>query len=177
MMTEQKTTVINLFGGPGSGKSSTAYLLAGAMKWDGFSCELVTEYAKDLVWEGDLNTLEDQLFVFAKQFHRLVRLKSKVEFIITDSPILLSLCYDRRKSPTLKRLALESMRSFDNVNVFLKRKKGYSVNGRLHTEEEAKQIDAAILQMLHDNGVEYAPLDSTKEAYKAILALVQQGEG
>lgn len=43
--------VINLFGGPGIGKSTLAAGLFEHMKIAGFNVELVNEYAKDMVWE------------------------------------------------------------------------------------------------------------------------------
>lgn len=46
-----KTTVINLIGSPGTGKSTIAAELFARMKWLGFDVELVSEYAKELVWE------------------------------------------------------------------------------------------------------------------------------
>jgi hypothetical protein len=41
------------------------------MKQAGMSVELVTEYAKHLVWEDRKATLDDQLYVTATQNHRL----------------------------------------------------------------------------------------------------------
>ena len=43
--------VINLFGGPGCGKSTIAALLFGKLKQNGINCEMALEYAKDKVWE------------------------------------------------------------------------------------------------------------------------------
>jgi adenylate kinase family enzyme len=63
--------VINLFGGPGSGKSTLAAGLFERMKIQGLSVELVTEYAKDMVWERRGNILDDQLYILAKQHRRL----------------------------------------------------------------------------------------------------------
>ena len=45
------TKVINLFGGPGAGKSTTAAGLFYEMKVRDIKCELVTEYAKDMTYE------------------------------------------------------------------------------------------------------------------------------
>ena len=63
--------VINLFGGPSTGKSTLAALLFGTLKskYD-LNCEYVNEYAKDLVYEKrNQILLKDQLYIFAKQNH------------------------------------------------------------------------------------------------------------
>ena len=91
--------VINLFGGPGCGKSTTAAGLFHLMKLNEMNVELVTEYAKDLTWEERFGTLaNDQLYVFAKQQKRLQVLKNKVRYVVTDSPLILGLSYKHRCS-------------------------------------------------------------------------------
>jgi adenylylsulfate kinase-like enzyme len=45
----EKLHVINLFGGPGTGKSTLAAALFTDLKMKGINAELVTEFAKDLV--------------------------------------------------------------------------------------------------------------------------------
>ena len=86
--------IINLFGGPGTGKSTTAAHLFAIMKWQGMKVELVSEYAKELTWDGRSNVLLDQLYVLAKQNRKLERLKNHgLDFVITDSPILMGLAY------------------------------------------------------------------------------------
>jgi len=49
--------VINLFGGPGCGKSTAAAGLFHLMKSNHMSVELVNEFAKEIVWENNLVTL------------------------------------------------------------------------------------------------------------------------
>ena len=86
--------VINLFGGPGVGKSTAAAGLFYEMKKRQLSVELVTEYAKDMVWEKRWNILDDQLYILAKQHRRIARLAEHgIEYVITDSPISLGLVY------------------------------------------------------------------------------------
>ena len=43
--------IINLFGAPGAGKSTGAAYVFSQLKAAGVNAELVTEFAKDKVWE------------------------------------------------------------------------------------------------------------------------------
>ena len=43
--------VVNLFGAPGSGKSTGAAYIFSQLKIAGVNAELVTEFVKDKVWE------------------------------------------------------------------------------------------------------------------------------
>lgn len=61
------TMYVNLFGGPGAGKSTTAASLFAEMKKLGKNVELVTEVAKDFVWEERQKTLEIQPYITVKQ--------------------------------------------------------------------------------------------------------------
>lgn len=143
-----KTVVINLFGGPGCGKSTIAAELFATLKKQGYEVELVTEYAKDKVWEESYKTLENQIYVFAKQLHRMWRLKDKVQFIITDSPLPLSIIYDRDKNEELKNLIITRFNSFDNINIVINRSTVYNKNGRYQNEEQANEIDNQIRELL-----------------------------
>lgn len=141
--------IINLYGGPGSGKSTTAAGLFNLLKLNGIKAEMSLEYAKDCVWEERTKLLEDQLYIFAKQHRRLLRLKThKLEYVITDSPLLLSLIYGKGESQAFKDLVKERFYNFDNLNIFLRRVKPYSFYGRGQSEGEAKELDVEILDML-----------------------------
>ena len=88
--------VLNIWGGPGIGKSTTAAGLFYEMKKLGLNVELVQEYAKDAVWEKRHNILDDQIYIFAKQQRRIARLaEHNIDWVITDSPIPLGLVYLR----------------------------------------------------------------------------------
>lgn len=141
------TTVINLWGGPGSGKSTTAAGLFFKMKLAGYKVELVTEYAKELVYANKLkSTLQNQILF--EQHLRQLRLKDRVDFIITDSPLLLSKIY----SDDLKihKLANTLWSDFRNINVFIKRVKPFASYGREQNEEEARDIDDKILRLIRN---------------------------
>lgn len=148
--------VINLFGGPGAGKSTTAAGLFFLMKNAGMKVELVTEYAKDMVWAGRHRELDDQLYILAKQHHRLHVLKEKVDYVITDSPLLLSSIYafqyDSKMPESFHDLVANLFKRYDNRSVIITRVKPYHEYGRNQTEEEAKGIDKRIENMLSSMG-------------------------
>ena len=92
------TMVVNCYAGPGAGKTTCAWEVASQLKKKGINTEYVSEYAKELVWEGKYDVLENQEHLFAEQAKRLERLRGKVEVIVTDSPILMSHIYGRNNS-------------------------------------------------------------------------------
>lgn len=147
--------VINLFGGPGTGKSTAAAGLFFQMKLQGFRVELVTEFAKDLVWEEHQAALEDQLYVLAEQNRRLHRLRGKVDWVITDSPLLLSGVYASSNTvPSFWSLLNELWESYENVNFYLPRDSSfkYESQGRLQSSVAAATgIDADIAKILPAN--------------------------
>ena len=107
--------VINFLGGPGCGKSTVCADVFAKLKWNNINCEIVTEYAKDAVWEESFKLLENQIGVFGEQHKRLHRLKDKVDVVVTDSPLLLSLLYYRGDYKYFVPLVKEVIQSFDNI--------------------------------------------------------------
>jgi len=152
------TTFINFFGGPGTGKSTEAASLFAEMKKLGLDVELVTEVAKDFVWEERQKTLEIQPYITVKQYRNLYRLKGKVDFVITDAPILMGCVYAELYSESLPRsykdMAVDLHREILNpaINIYLKRVHKYDSNGRYQTEQEAVKIDAMIERWLRNTG-------------------------
>ena len=54
------TLVVNLFGVPGAGKSTGAAHIFSCIKMAGVNAELITEYAKDKVWERTIRAVPAQ---------------------------------------------------------------------------------------------------------------------
>jgi hypothetical protein len=165
----QKTLVVNLFAGPGTGKSTAASGIFFDLKNRQINCEIASEYAKDLVWAKRNATFEDQIYLFAKQHHRIFNLLGQVDVIITDCPILLSPVYDAEKRPTFEKLVVEEHKKMWTYNVFLKRQKAYNPKGRLHTEEQAHQIDRAVLDVLDRNNECFETFEASVEGKDAIV--------
>lgn len=154
----KKTIVVNLFGGPGSGKSTQALGVSYKLKLNGINCEYASEHAKDLIWREDYGSLRNQIGVYGKQHDKLFHLKDKVDVIITDSPPILGLLYCDWElvSSKLKDLAIDEFNREDVINLNFMLKRGdrpYDPNGREQTEEEAKQKDKDVRSLLSDLGI------------------------
>lgn len=124
--------IINLFGAPGAGKSTGAAYVFSQLKAAGINAELVTEFAKDKVWEETKAVFENQAYIFGKQYFRISRLVGKVDVAITDSPILLSAFYGKNDQVLGKEfndLTLKVFNHYDSVNVYVHRVKPYNGAG------------------------------------------------
>jgi hypothetical protein len=173
----KKTLLVNLFAGPGTGKSSTMAGVFSELKWRGVNCEMGPEFAKEKVWEGSLEILGNQIYVFGKQLHSVYRLMGKVDVVITDSPLLLSLIYGTKEGKVFEDLVVDVHNRFETYNVFLKRHKKYNPSGRLQTEKEAKLIDKKILELLYRHDIPFATMDSGRESVQKICENVIQKIG
>ena len=155
------TICCNLFGSPGSGKSTMAALVFSRLKMLNINCELVTEFAKDKVWENNNTALANQLYVFAKQYYRVDCCADKVDVIITDSPLALSPMYNKDPDihEPLKQLALKIANKYSNLNYFIRRIKKYNPVGRLQTEAESDEIAVKLRDAMDANGIKYTAID------------------
>lgn len=139
---EKRTIVINLFGAPGSGKSTGAAYIFSKLKMNGVNAELVTEFAKDKVWEENGEVFKNQAYLFGKQYFRMSRCDGKVDVIVTDSPLLLGAYYNKSKvlGYEFDNVVSRVFQSYRNVNFFIERVKPYNPAGRLQTEAESNEI-------------------------------------
>lgn len=168
--------VINFYAGPGSGKSTSAAGLFYLMKTSGYNVELVTEYAKDKVYEGHLGCLEDQIYIFAKQQRRLNRLVGQVDYAITDSPLPLSILYNKDLNLTFEHLVLDTFHKYSNLNFFINRTKEYKQIGRTQNELEARELDGKLLTLLDERGITiHKFIDGDINAPQNILDAIEKG--
>jgi len=181
--------VINLFGGPGSGKSTTAAGLFYRMKLMGCKVELATEYAKDLVYAGQLGTmLEQQEYIFAEQNWRLQRLIEHVDWAIIDSPILLSAIYPQMNQkqhgtrpwpalPEFTKLVHKQFQTYDNINIVLNRPEEYQEWGRERSLDEATEIDNMITATLDAGGYDYDTFYTGPLLVEELLVFLEKEHG
>lgn len=150
-----RTLVVNLFAGPGAGKTTCAWEIASELKKKGIVTEYVPEYAKELVWDETHEALADQEGIFEEQTHRINRLIGKVDVIVTDSPILFSEIYGKNNSDNFRECIWREHNSHYNFNLFINRGSRFETQGRLHNLEESKEIDGQIKKLLDENDVYY----------------------
>ena len=163
--------LINLFGGPGAGKSTGAAYIFSQLKMAGVNAELVTEFAKDKVWEGNKEVFKNQAYIFGKQYFKISRCADKVDVIITDSPLLLSIVYN--DNPVLGDSFNETVKnvfsSFNSMNYILSREKEYNPVGRNQTESEAKEVDVQVRAMLDEEKIPYEVVAGNELGYDYIV--------
>jgi len=140
--------VINLLGGPGTGKSTTAAGTFAELKHRGrLKAELITEYAKELCYEKS-PLITNQRAILDEQYRRQARLVGQVDVAITDGPLIFGLVYaDRHARISYLNDVVDRFDEFDNLNVFLRRVKPYAKYGRLQDEAEARELDVKIQQL------------------------------
>lgn len=166
--------VVNLFAGPGHGKSTTAASLFVKFKTIGVNAELAGEYAKDLTWSRRHHTLADQIYVFGKQHHRIYRLQQDCDLIIADSPILLGLAYTEDYPIYFKQTVNWAFDQYNNINFLLNRTKPYNPKGRNQTETEAEEKHQVIKQMLSNWVVPYHETTGDNKGVEFIFQTVKK---
>lgn len=169
-MTNKKTIVINMWGGPGISKSTTAAHIFYQLKRLGKEVELVREFAKDaFAWKGHKIEPYHQIYILGNQIDREIPLYGKVDYIITDSPLYLCGFYTEyyNKSTSITNAISETLFNLtdnsEHFNFVLNRLKPYNPKGRFETEEQARAIDRAIVHYLNSNGLPYFEINKSDD--------------
>ena len=168
-----QTTILDMFGGPGCGKSTTAAYIYYRLKDANRNSELVREYVKDWAWQDRKITAFDQPYILGKQLHREAPLYGKVEFIVTDSPLLLSIYYAQRHSPArVARGVEETVLGFyeqvaalghHHQHIMLKRSKPYCTAGRYQDEQGARDIDNHLMALMDHLDMPYIEIGTNRK--------------
>ena len=175
--------IINLFGGPGIGKSSIASGLTYKLKKKHITCDNPYEFPKVLAWDENHSAIKDQLYVLANQHRGIVKSFGKVDYIILDSPILLSLVYRSVYKGTeypatlygesFDKMVLDIHNQYDTLNIVLKRTEGgFNEKERYQSLEESKELDFAIEKTLIENKIPYQSVDVDTNTVKNILKIL-----
>lgn len=162
--------VISLLGGSGVGKSTLAAGLFHEMKSKGYNVELVQEYVKSWAWEGKPITQLDQPFIFGNQSQMEKRLYHKVDYIITDSPLILSPIYEEFYNehsiilPSVLNFLDEAKKLGVHHEYFVfKRNKPFNTAGRYEDAPTATKFDKYLVDKLNSLKWNYHYLNCSEE--------------
>jgi len=174
--------LINLFGGPGIGKSSIAAGIFYKLKKKHISCNNPYEFPKTLAWDNNIPAIKDQLYVFANQHRGIAQSYGKVDYIIIDSPILFSKIYHSYYTEgypaefygdSFHKMILELHNKYDNINILLDRADGvHNDEERFQNYEESLMIDKLCKKVLEENNIPYHTVKVGKNTVKEILKLL-----
>lgn len=170
-----RTVVVNLFGGPGSGKTTAAFEIAEKLKKAGYTVEYAPECAKELVWamgdekadiaERELaralldGTYDNQLQLYTRQKERVMRLVGQCDFVVTDYPPALCAVYlkpsSEQQRERFERMAVGDMGDYECFNMLVTREGAYEQAGRIHDPAQAAKIDSDVKAFLGRHGIFY----------------------
>ncbi len=165
------TTIINIFGGPGCGKSIAAADVYSDLSKDGHTVELVREYIKDWVWEGRKRFFLDQIYILGKQMRREQICLGQLDFIVTDSPVWLSPFYEYKYGKHCDTV-FDVVKHYSNeihsnghrtMNFFLARQGEYVETGRYQSHLESILIDEEIRKFLNKRSIDF--FEAPDQAY------------
>lgn len=166
----RKTYIVNLINGPGGGKTTICALIFAKLKLKKYVVEYVQEYAKTLVWTKDFDTLNNQYYVSRTQYKLLKQINGHVDFIVTDGPLIQGIYYNLHNQDNIsnidktQKFILQSHQEFNNINIFLMRGNfDYEKQGRLQTEDEAKEIDIILKHLLKQNNVSFVSFEANSD--------------
>ena len=166
--------VVNLFGAPSAGKSTGAAYIFAKLKLAGVNAELVTEFAKDKVWEETKAVFKNQLYIFGKQSFKISKCYDKVDVVVTDSPIYLSKLYNNIKDDHAAKLfdalVIDIFNGYKNKNYFLNRVKEYNPVGRFQTESESDALAKTLRDLMYADNIYAKEVNGNEDGYNEIVA-------
>lgn len=177
--------IINIIGGPGTGKTTICSLVFGNLKIKRYNIEYVQEYAKNLVWRKDLDTLNNQYHVSKSQYDIFDQLSDSVDYIITDGSLLHGLYYNRTNPDNTsniektERKILEWFNQFLNLTIFLERNPNveYQQSGRLQSKNQAIIVDQELKKILDHYKIKYQSIElknNYQETVDQIIEIVEK---
>lgn len=131
--------IVNIYGGPCSGKSTRISYISSILKLNGIKCEICPEFAKEEIYRGNPENLKEQKYIFGNQQHILSKLSNLYDVIIVDGTLLNCILYSPNESEIFHQVIYNEYKKYNNKNYFIKRNKDllFQQVGRVHNYEES----------------------------------------
>lgn len=143
---------INIYGGPGAGKSTASHFLMWRLKSSGHVAELAREWIKRLAYKGeDIDRFLLQTIACGAQLEEELAALATGAVVVSESPILLQAAYASHELDAKRSIltAQELDRVYPAVHIVLDRgAKQYSQAGRWENEELAREKDQTMIELL-----------------------------
>lgn len=153
------TLRVNVYGAPGSGKSTFAAWLYTELKGKGYHCDLVREHVKRWAYEGRRPASWDQLTLLSEQIRLERELLPHVDLLITDCPVPLTAAYGEvYDSPCYQQMQVIAQQyDYQHASLdfqLLPAKAGsYDPRGRFQNEADARKLHVVLGAILRRMGV------------------------
>ena len=168
----KETLVINLIGGPCSGKSTVAAELFARLKKMGIHCELVSEYIKDRIYEENQTIPKNQIAIFGMEHYNISNKLGKVDVIVHDGSFINNIIYKAEENKHFDDLIISEYKRFWNLDFFIKRGNiEFETYGRIHNLKQSKELDKIIKETYDSYGLSYIEVES-REAVDKIIPIV-----
>lgn len=167
-LTSANTLKINLVAPPSRGKTSISYKLAATLSLDyQIPLEVVTEYSKELIYEGvnlDSQTQAQKKLRLEEQMRREQIFFGKVPLIITSSPILIQSLFFNNED--LEDYAREESKKWNEIYFFLEKDDTYEFQklGRpAWTAQSSQNLEKNMKDFCHRMGVPLISLSGSPD--------------
>ena len=95
----------------------------------------------------------------------------KVDFIVTDSPLLMNIVYNRFKDEDFDKFIYSRIHKLKSLDFFINRSDAFSEVGRIHNLEQSKEVDKTIKELAKKNDVDLIEVEQENSVDK-ILEIV-----
>ena len=157
---------INIYGGPGVGKSTLAARIYSDLRRRFVNVELIQEVVKQYVYAGRTLKPWDYVHTFGQQFEaEHLPLSSGVKTIVSDSPLFLQCIYAFENDSPVYAQLVDICRMFDEeypVFNLLALRSGttpYETLGRWQDRKEAEEVDKTVREHLDRHLIDYTPIN------------------
>jgi RecA/RadA recombinase len=172
------SVLINVYGGPAAGKTTTAATIFAHLKQTGRHAELCLEYAKELVYTSQLHDA-DEVTILREQVRRhVVYLRGEVDYVVTDAPLLQKVGYmEPCDWPGATTVAAVVERKYARVLHLMLPSPGneHDMRGRVHTPDESRGIHNTVQMVLDRAGVRPYNVTNTAHALEVVFNFISGG--